>query len=167
VLKEFCGRKPKVHPDAYVDEAALIIGEVVVEEGANIWPGVVLRGDIEPIHIGRGTSIQDCTVMHTDPGYPVEIGKECTIAHGCIIHGCRVGNGSLVAMGAIILTGAEVGEGCLIGAGALLPEGKVIPSGSVALGMPAKVVRPVANEDLARIRATNEAYQRLMRRYRG
>jgi len=150
-----------------VDEAALIIGDVVIEERVNIWPGAVLRGDIEPIYVGRGTSIQDCTVIHTDPGYPVEIGEECTIAHGCIIHGCRVGRGSLIAMGAILMTGAEVGERCLIGAGALLTEGKTIPSGSVAMGIPAKLIRLVTKEDLARIGATNEAYQRLMRTYRG
>lgn len=167
MLRDFCGRKPRVHPDAYVDEAALIIGEVVVEQGVNIWPGAILRGDIEPIRVGRGTSVQDGTVIHTDPGHPVEIGEECTIAHGCILHGCRVGRGSLIAMGAIILTGAEVGERCLIGAGALIPEGKTIPSGSVAMGMPAKVVRPVAKEDLERIRAANEAYQRLMRMHKG
>lgn len=162
MLRDICGRRPKVHPDAYVDQAALIIGDVTLEGGVNIWPGAVLRGDVEPIRVGRGASVQDGTVVHTDPGYPVEIGTDCTIAHGCIIHGCRIGNGSLIAMGAIILTGAEVGEGCLIGAGALVPEGKTIPNGSVAIGMPARVVRSVTDDDRSRMRATSEAYQRLM-----
>jgi carbonic anhydrase/acetyltransferase-like protein (isoleucine patch superfamily) len=122
---------------------------------------------IEPIRIGKGTSIQDGAVIHTDPSYPVDIGDECTIAHGCIIHGCRIGSGSLIAMGAILLTGAVVGERCLIGAGALLPEGKEIPNGSVAMGMPAKIIRSVGEEDLSRMRATNEAYQRLVLAHKG
>lgn len=167
MLRDFCGKKPSVHSGAYVDEAALIIGDVVLEEGVNVWPGAVLRGDIERIRVGRRTSIQDGAVVHTDPGYPVDIGEGCTIAHRCIIHGCRVGSGSLIAMGAILLTGAVVGEGCIVGAGALLPEGKAIGKGSVAMGMPARVVRGVGEGDLSRMRETNEAYQRLMRAHKG
>jgi carbonic anhydrase/acetyltransferase-like protein (isoleucine patch superfamily) len=167
MLRKFKGKRPRVHRDAYVDRAALIIGDVTLEEGVNVWPGAVLRGDIEPIRVGKATSIQDGAVVHTDPGFPVDIGNGCTIAHGCIIHGCRIGNGSLIAMGAILLTGAVVGERCIIGAGALLPEGKSIPSGSVAMGMPAKVIRSVIEEDLSRMRATNEAYQRLMLAHKG
>jgi carbonic anhydrase/acetyltransferase-like protein (isoleucine patch superfamily) len=165
MLRSFCGKEPKVHPDAYVDAAAIVIGKVTLEEGVNVWPGAVLRGDIEPIYVGKGTSIQDGTVVHTDPGYHVEISEDCTVAHRCIIHGCRIGKGSLIAMGAIILTGAEVGERCLLGAGALLPEGKKIPSGSVAMGMPARVARQVTEEDLSRMKTTNEAYRWLMRTY--
>jgi carbonic anhydrase/acetyltransferase-like protein (isoleucine patch superfamily) len=167
MLRSFRGNRPRVHHDSYVDKAALIIGDVTLEEGVNVWPGAVLRGDVEPIRVGKATSIQDGAVVHTDPGFPVDIGNGCTISHGCIIHGCRIGNGSLIAMGAILLTGAVVGERCIIGAGALLPEGKSIPSGSVAMGMPAKVIRSVIEEDLSRMRATNEAYQRLMLAHKG
>ncbi len=166
MLRGFGGKFPRVHRDAYVDEAALIIGDVALEEGANVWPGAVLRGDIEPIRIGKWTSVQDGTIVHTDPGYPVDVGEGCTIAHRCIIHGCRIGSGTLIAMGAILLTGSVVGERCLVGAGALLPEGKEIPSASVALGIPAKVIRAVGEEDLSRMRATNEAYRRLMLAHR-
>lgn len=166
MLREFCGKRPVVHPDAYVDEAALVIGDVLVEEGANIWPGVVIRGDVEPIHVGRRVSVQDGTVVHTDPGYAVDVGDDTTIAHGCIIHGCKIGRGSLIAMGATILTGAVVGEGCIVGAGALIPEGKTLPPDSVALGVPARVVRTTSEEDKGRIRSTGEAYQRLMRLHR-
>lgn len=167
MMREFCGKKPRVHGDAYVDEAALVIGDVVLEAGVNVWPGAVLRGDIERISVGKGTSIQDGAVIHTDPGYPVDIGDGCTIAHRCIIHGCKVGSGSLIAMGAILLTGAAVGERCIVGAGALLPEGKTIPNESVAMGMPAKVIRSINETDLSRMRETNEAYQRLMHAHRG
>lgn len=165
-MRDFCGKKPKVHPGAYLDRAAIVIGDVTLDEGANVWPGSVLRGDVEPIRIGKWVSIQDGTVVHTDPGFPVEIGEGSTVAHGCIIHGCRVGNGCLIAMGAIILTGASVGDRCIMGAGALLPEGRAIPSGSVAMGMPARVVRPVSDDDLSRMKATNEAYRHLMLRHR-
>ncbi len=167
MLREHCGKKPKVHGEAYVDDAALLIGDVTVESEANIWPGAILRGDIEPIHVGIGASVQDGAIIHTDPGYRAEIGENCTIAHRCIIHGCKVGRGSLVAMGAILLTGVEVGEDCLIGAGALLPEGMVVPPRTVAMGIPAKIVRTVTEKDLSRIRATNQAYRRLMLTHMG
>lgn len=167
MLRDFCGKKPRVHGGAYVDEAALVIGDVVLEDEVNVWPGAVLRGDIERISVGRGTSIQDGAVIHTDPGFPVEIGEGCTIAHRCIVHGCTVGSGSLIAMGAILLTGAVVGERCIIGAGALLPEGKTVAKESVAMGMPAKVIRNVGEVDLSRMRETNEAYRRLMLAHKG
>jgi carbonic anhydrase/acetyltransferase-like protein (isoleucine patch superfamily) len=165
VIRNLGDKKPSLHSNAFVHEAAVVIGDVRIEEGANIWPGAVLRGDVEKITIGRWTSIQDCTVVHTDPGFPVSIGDCTTIAHGCVIHGCRVGSQTLIAMGAIILTGAEIGDGCIVGAGALVPENMTIPSGYIAMGMPAKVVRRVEEKDLIRIRKTNSAYQKLMKMY--
>ncbi|MDI9643965.1 MAG: gamma carbonic anhydrase family protein [Candidatus Verstraetearchaeota archaeon] len=166
MIQEISGLKPQIDPRAFVHELAVIIGDVVVEEDANIWPGAVLRGDIERILIKAGASIQDGAVLHTDKGYPTNVGKGTVIGHGCIIHGCRIGNHTLVGMGAIVLTGAEIGDDCVIGAGALIPEGKTVPSGSVMIGLPARNVRNTEERDRARIRETAAAYQELVKKYK-
>jgi len=155
-----------IHASAFVHEMASIIGDVLVKEEANIWPFAVLRGDIERITIGRRVSIQDGSVLHTDPGFPTLVDDGCTVGHGCILHGCQVGKNTLIGMGAIILTGAKIGEGCIVGAGALVPEGKEIPESSVVIGVPAKVVRAVEDRDRERIRRTSEAYLGLMKMYK-
>jgi carbonic anhydrase/acetyltransferase-like protein (isoleucine patch superfamily) len=165
VIREFSGKKPTVHPKAFVHDASVVIGDVVIEEDVNVWPSAVLRGDIERITVKKGASIQDGAVLHTDLGFPTVIGEGSTVAHGCIIHGCKIGRETLIAIGAIVLTGSEVGEGCIVGAGALVPEGKSIPSGKIAMGIPAKVVRNVEEEDRKRIRETAEAYRKLMKKY--
>jgi len=158
-------KRPLVHAKAFVHETAVVIGDVVIEEEVNVWPCAVIRGDIERITVKKGASVQDGAVLHTDPGFPTIIGERCTVAHGCIMHGCRIGKDTLIAMGAIVLTGAEVGEGCIIGAGAVVPEGKSIPSGTIAIGIPAKVLRSVEAHDKERIKKTAEAYLRLMKKY--
>ncbi|MDD1764804.1 MAG: gamma carbonic anhydrase family protein [Candidatus Methanomethyliaceae archaeon] len=150
-------KRPLVHAKAFVHETAVVIGDVVIEEEVNVWPCAVIRGDIERITVKKGASVQDGAVLHTDPGFPTIIGERCTVAHGCIMHGCRIGKDTLIAMGAIVLTGAEVGEGCIIGAGAVVPEGKSIPSGTIAIGIPAKVLRSVEAHDKERIKKTAEA----------
>lgn len=160
------GKKPSIHPSAFVHDMALVIGDVKIGEEANVWPFAVLRGDIERISIGKRVSIQDGSILHTDPNFPTIVEDGCTVAHGCILHGCKIGKGSLIAMGAIVLTGAEIGEGCIIGAGALVPEGKKIPSASVVMGVPAKVVRSIEEADLARIKRTSEAYVNLVKAYK-
>lgn len=165
MIRELGGKRPEIHPKAFVHEAAVVIGDVVIEEDANVWPSAVLRGDVERITVKRGASIQDGAILHTDPGFPVVIGERSTVAHGCIIHGCKIGRETLVAIGAIVLTGAEVGDGCVIGAGALVPEGKSIPSGTIAMGIPAKIVRSVEAQDRERIRETAHAYRNLMKKY--
>ena len=165
MIKVFDGKTPTVDDRSFVHETAVVIGDVVIEEGANIWPYTVLRGDIERITIRKNVSVQDHTIVHTDPGFPVEIGEGSTIGHGCIIHGCRVGRESLIAMGATLLTGSSVGDQCIIGAGALLPEGRSVPDCSIAHGIPAKVIRDADERDKERIRKTSEAYQRLMAKY--
>lgn len=136
------GKQPKL-PDGffYVADSAQVIGNVILEEGAGIWFGAVLRGDNEPITVGAGSNIQENCVLHTDMGYPLVIGQGCTIGHAAILHGCTIGNNSLVGMGATVLNGAQIGRNCLIGAGALVTEGKVIPDNSLVMGSPAKVVR--------------------------
>ena len=165
MIRQLGNIKPEIHQGAFIHEQALVIGDVMVEEDANIWPGAILRGDIERITIGRGASIQDGTIIHTDPGFPVEVGEWTAVGHGCTVHGCSVGNNSLVGMGAILLTGSKVGNQCIIGAGALVPEGMVIQDGFIALGIPAKIVRKVEERDRKRIEETVNAYQKLMRRH--
>lgn len=130
----------------YIAPGATVIGHVSIGAGASIWFNAVLRGDNEPIVVGEGANIQDCAVVHTDPGYPVEIGDDVTIGHGAIIHGCRIGKGSLIGMGATILNGAIIGAGCLVGANALVREGMLVPDGSLVLGVPAQVVRQLDSE---------------------
>lgn len=128
--------------DAYwVAPCANIIGHVRLDEDANIWFGATLRADNELIHVGARSNIQDGSVLHTDLGYPLVIGPDCTVGHKAILHGCTVGAGSLIGMGATVLNGAQIGKGCLIGANALIPEGKVIPDGSLVVGAPGKVIR--------------------------
>jgi carbonic anhydrase/acetyltransferase-like protein (isoleucine patch superfamily) len=158
--------KPQISPKAFVHDSAVVIGDVIIEEYANVWPCAVLRGDIERITVKRNASIQDGAFIHTDPGFPTVIGEGTTIAHGCVIHGCRIGDHSLVAMGAIVLTGAEVGEHCIIGAGGLVTEGKGIPSKTIAMGLPVKILRDVTQDDIARIEMTASAYLELVKKYR-
>ncbi len=127
--------------DCWVAPTAVLIGRVLLEPDASVGWGAVLRGDNEPIVVGRGSNVQDGCVLHTDPGYPLTIGPDVTVGHLAMLHGCTIGEGSLVGIGAAVLNGAVVGRNCLIGAGALIPEKKVIPDNSLVVGMPGKVVR--------------------------
>lgn len=152
--------------DYWIAPDANVIGQVVVESGVSIWFGATLRGDTEPLSIGAGSNIQENTVIHSDPGFPVRIGQNCTIGHKAMIHGCTIGDGSLIGMGATVLNGARIGSGCLIGAGALIPEGKEIPDGSLVMGMPGKVVRVLDEEAQAGLLESAETYRERMRRFR-
>jgi carbonic anhydrase/acetyltransferase-like protein (isoleucine patch superfamily) len=136
----------------WVADNAVVLGNVTLEDDASIWFGCTVRGDNEPIVVGRGSNIQDGCVLHTDPGFPIHIGENCTIGHMVMLHGCTIGNGSLIGIGAIVLNGAKIGEGSLVGAGALVAEGKEIPPGSLVLGTPGKVVRHLTPDDIARMR---------------
>jgi carbonic anhydrase/acetyltransferase-like protein (isoleucine patch superfamily) len=142
----------------WVAPTAAVIGNVRLAEGVGIWFGAVLRGDNELIDIGRDTNVQDLTVMHTDPSYPLSIGAGCTIGHRAILHGCTVADNVLVGMGAIILNGAHIGKNSLIGAGALVPEGREIPEGSLVVGTPGKVVRSLTDEQIGRLRESAAHY---------
>ena len=135
------GTAPELSPDTWVAPSADLMGRVRLLSGASVWFGAVLRGDNEWITVGEGSNVQDGCVLHTDLGAPLTIGRNCTIGHRAILHGCTIGEQSLIGMGAIVLNHAVVGSRCLIGAGALVPEGKVIPDGSLVLGMPGKVIR--------------------------
>lgn len=159
------GVAPEIGRDVWVAPDANIIGKVVLEDEAGIWFGATLRGDNEVIHVGRGTNIQENTVCHTDMGYPLVIGPDCTIGHKAMLHGCTIGAGTLIGMGATILNGAKIGSGCLIGAGALVTEGKEIPDGSLVMGAPGKVVRMLDDAARARLLASAEGYRRNAKRF--
>ncbi len=147
------------NPDLFwVAPDASVIGKVVLGEGVGIWFGAVLRGDNEPITIGANTNIQEHTMVHTDPGYPVSVGSGCTIGHRAIVHGCTIGDNTLVGMGAIILNGAMIGNNCLIGAGALVTERQIIPDNALVVGMPAKVIRTLDEAAIGRLKLSAERY---------
>ena len=141
MIYELDGIAPQIAPDAWVAPDANLIGKVVLEPGASIWFGATLRGDNEEIRVGAGSNVQENCVLHTDMGFPLVIGADCTVGHKAMLHGCIIGAGSLIGMGATVLNGAKIGRGCLIGAGALITEGKDIPDGSLVMGAPGKVVR--------------------------
>lgn len=151
------GIAPEIAADAWVAPDAQLMGRVVLEPGASVWFGAVLRGDNEEIRVGRNSNVQDLTVCHTDIGFPLTIGANCTIGHRAILHGCTIEDGALIGMGAIILNGARIGAGSLIGAGALVAENKVIPPGSLVMGAPGKVVRELDETARARLLKSAEA----------
>ena len=130
----------------FIAPNAAVIGDVVLHENASVWFSCVLRGDADRIEVGAGSNIQDGTVIHADPGCPAIIGRNVTVGHNAMIHGCHIGDGSLVGINAVVLNGAKVGRGCLIGANALVTEGMEIPDGSMVLGSPAKVVKQLREE---------------------
>ena len=131
-----------VHPDA------TIIGDVVLGDGANVWPGAVLRGDVERIELAARASFQDNSVAHSDPGFPVYIGPDCIVGHGVIVHGAVVGGRCLIGMGSTLLNGCEIGAESIVGANSLVTQGKEFPPRSLIMGSPAKVVREITDEDL-------------------
>jgi len=130
----------------FIAPNAAVIGNVTLHENSSIWFSCVLRGDAERIEGGAGSNIQDGTVMHADPGFPMVVGKNVTVGHNAMLHGCTIGDGSLVGIGAIVLNGAKVGKGCLVGANALVTEGMEIPDGSLVLGSPARIKSQLSAE---------------------
>ncbi|WP_416063987.1 gamma carbonic anhydrase family protein [Rhizobium sp. ZK1] len=154
------GIKPKLPPPGtfWIAPDAHVIGDVELAEEVGIWFGAVLRGDNEPIAIGKATNLQEGVMVHTDPGFPTTIGENCTIGHHAIIHGCTIGNNSLVGMGATILNGARIGNNCLVGANALVTEGKEFPDNSLIVGSPAKAIRTLDDEAVARIAQSAKKY---------
>ena len=159
------GIAPEIAADAWVAPDANLIGKVVLEAEASVWFGCTLRGDNEEIRVGAGSNVQENTVCHTDMGYPLVIGANCTIGHKAMLHGGTIGDGTLIGMGAVILNGARIGKGCLIGAGALVTEGKEIPDGSLVMGAPGKVVRSLDAEARDRLLKSAEGYRRNAARF--
>lgn len=152
--------------DFWVAPDANVIGNVTLEEAVSIWFGCTIRGDNEPITIGLGSNVQENTVMHSDPGYPLTIGQGCTVGHKAMLHGCTIGDNTLIGMGATVLNGAKIGKNCLIGANALITEGKEIPDGSLVMGSPGKVVRQLDDAAIEKLRWSAKHYQDNMRRFR-
>jgi carbonic anhydrase/acetyltransferase-like protein (isoleucine patch superfamily) len=163
------GIEPELPKEGFywIAPTATLIGKIIVEENVGIWFGAVLRGDNEPITIGKATNIQENCVLHTDMGYPLVVGPGCTVGHKAMLHGCTIGENTLIGMGATVLNGAVVGKNCLIGAGAFVGEGKTIPDNSLVVGMPGKVVRQI-DEDTARmLRASSALYVANAKRFAG
>ncbi|UPT75954.1 MAG: gamma carbonic anhydrase family protein [Elusimicrobiota bacterium] len=165
MIRSFSGRVPKIHPKAFVHDSAEVIGKVTLGAEASVFPGCVLRGDIDEIKIGSRSNIQDQVVIHTRDGQPTVIGRGVTVGHRAVLHGCRIGDRVLVGMGAIIME-ATIGARTLIGAGALVPAGAKIPSGVLVLGSPAKVVRKLRPEELKMLVSSEKMYVALARAHK-
>ena len=157
---------PRIADTAWVADSAQVIGRVELQEGASVWFGAVLRGDNEWITVGRGSNVQDGSVLHTDMGCPLTIGEDVTIGHQVMLHGCSIGDGSLIGIQAVVLNNAKIGRNCLVGAGALVTEGKEFPDGSLIMGSPARVVKQLSPEQFERIRYGAVHYVENAARYR-
>lgn len=149
---------PQIDPSAWVADSANLIGKVTLGANATVWYGVTIRGDNERITIGPDSNVQEGTVMHTDMGYPLNIGTGVSIGHQAMLHGCTIGDGALIGIQAVIMNGAKIGKGCLVGAGALVTEGKEFPDNTLILGSPAKAVRTLAEADIARLGEIADGY---------
>lgn len=149
---------PEVPDSAFVAPGAYLIGAVTLGERSSVWYGAVLRGDTEPVTIGARTNVQDGCVLHADPGFPAVVGEDCVVGHRAVVHGCRVGDGCLIGMGATVLNGARIGDGSIVAAGALVPEGKEFPPRSLIVGVPARRVREVTDEQAEEIARGAQTY---------
>jgi carbonic anhydrase/acetyltransferase-like protein (isoleucine patch superfamily) len=157
---------PEIAEDAWIARESTIIGAVVLGRGVSVWPGATIRADNDRIVVGERSNIQEGAVLHTDPGFVLEVGPDVSIGHQAMLHGCKEGQGSLIGMQAVVLNGATIGESCLIGAGALVTAGAVIPDRSLALGSPAKVVRQLSDEEVEKLKGTAAGYVKRAARYR-
>ena len=166
MIYELDGTAPDVDEDAWVAPDANVIGRVRLASGSSVWFGTTIRGDNEPILIGRDSNIQEACVLHTDLGFPLTVGARVTVGHKAMLHGCTIGDGALIGMGATVLNGAVIGEGCLIGANALVTEGKVIPPGSLVMGAPGKVVRELDAAARQALLSSAENYRQNAARFR-
>ena len=149
---------PDIDPSAYITDTANIIGKVKIEAKASIWFDATIRGDNELITISENSNVQEGCILHTDPGFPLVVGKNVTIGHQAMLHGCTIGEGSLIGIQAVILNGAKIGKNCLVGAGALVTEGKEFPDNSLIIGSPAKTVRTLTEQDLRGMHLNTDNY---------
>ncbi len=149
---------PEIDASSFVADTATVIGKVSLHANTSVWFGATLRGDNERITIGENSNVQEGTVMHTDMGYPLTVGKNVTIGHQAMLHGCTIGDGALIGIQAVILNGAKIGKGCLVGAGALVTEGKEFPDHSLIIGAPAKAVRTLGPDDINRLALSAASY---------
>ena len=158
-------KKPKNSKENWVAPNAAIIGDVTLEKNSSVWFNAVLRGDIENIYIGEWSNIQDGSILHTDPGCPLKVGKDVTVGHLVMLHGCTIGDNSLIGIGAVILNNAKIGKNCIIGAKALITENKEIPDNSLVVGSPGKVVREVTEEEKKEVLENTKHYQDNWKKY--
>jgi len=156
---------PILGDNVYIAPSAAVIGDVALGNSVGIWFGAVLRGDNERITLGDGTNVQDCCVLHTDPGCPLNIGKNVTIGHKAVLHGCTVGNGSLIGINAVVLNNAAIGSNCLIGANTLIADGKQIPDNALVVGSPGRVIRNLSDKEVQMLQRFNLSYIDKIRRY--
>ncbi len=156
---------PRIAPTAWVADSAEVIGDVELGEGASLWFGVIARGDNEPMRIGANSNVQDGSMLHSDPGFPLTLEESVTIGHQVMLHGCTIGAGSLVGIKSVIMNGAKIGKNCLVGAGSLVTEGKEFPDGSMIMGVPAKLVRALTPEQIAGLARSSGHYVENARRY--
>lgn len=161
MIKGIGGREPKVSEDVFVAPTASVIGDVTLQEGASVWYGAVLRGDVERISVGASSNVQDNCTLHADPGFPVSVGERVSIGHNAVVHGATVEDDCLIGMGATVLNGAVIGAGSLVAAQALVPQGMVVPPGSLVAGVPAKVRRELSEEERQGITLNGTMYAEL------
>lgn len=157
---------PRIADSAWVADSAQVMGNVELADDASVWFGVVIRGDTETIRIGRGSNIQDGSVLHADIGKPLTVGEHVTVGHKVMLHGCTIGDGSLIGIGAVVLNGAKIGKGCIVGAGALVTEGKEFADGSMIIGSPAKAVRELTADQQAGLKMSALHYIENARRFK-
>ena len=160
-------KKPQLPPEGeyWVAPNAVVTGDVILKSGASVWFGAVIRGDNDPITIGRDTNIQDGSVLHSDPGEPLTIGDGVTVGHMVMLHSCEIGDNSLIGIGAVVLGRAKIGRNCLIGANTLITEGKVIPDNSLVMGQPGRVIRQLEPGQVEALRASAAHYVQNWKRY--
>lgn len=166
MIRTFQGIKPTIAASAFIEDTAVVIGDVVIGEESSVWFHAVVRGDVHSIRIGRRTNIQDLSVLHvTHDTHPTVLGDDVTVGHHVVLHGCTIKDRVLIGMGALIMDGAVIGEDCVVGAGALVTERTIVPPKSLILGAPAKVKRPVTEAELAWIRESAQNYVKYARQY--
>ncbi len=165
VLRDIGGKRPTIGDDAYVDESALLIGNVVLRARASVWPCALLRADDDMVEVGEGSAVMDMAFLEAPKGRPVRIGKDCLISHGARLHGCVVEDGVLIGIGAIVLDRAVIGKGSIVAAGSVVPPGREISPGSVAAGVPAAVTRKTSGADAEHVRAELDTVRAKAERY--
>lgn len=167
MIRAYRGVLPKIADSAYIDASAQVIGNVTVGERASVWPNVTARGDVNSIHIGDDSNVQDNSVLHCDAGlFPLYIGDRVTVGHLAMLHGCTIEDDCLIGIGAVVLNGAKIGRGSVIAAGAVVPEGAEVPPDSMVMGVPAKVKRPLTPDERQRFRLNAMHYVEAARIYK-
>lgn len=167
MIRPYRGTEPRIAPSAYVDDSAVVIGDVVIGERSSVWPHVTIRGDVNYIRVGDETSVQDNSVLHVDHvAFPCIVGSRVTVGHSVVLHGCVVEDEALIGIGAIVLNGAKIGHGAVVAAGALVPEGMEVPADTLAMGAPARLKRNVTEEERVRFRKNADNYVKITAIYK-